>query len=98
MSHVLAEYKPETVINFHKDIRFHPRLTSGEKMFYAEIESMTKKGKCPYSTRSLSHVFGVSHTTIFNWVRKLVDLDLLEVGIDYKDKDCRQFLRTKAKK
>jgi DNA-binding MarR family transcriptional regulator len=98
MSKMLNEYKPETNISFHKDIRFHPDLTFGEKMFYAEIQSMSKKNNCPFSSRKLSEFFGVSHQTILNWVKKLVDLDLLEVGTDYKNQDCRQFLKAKNKK
>jgi DNA-binding MarR family transcriptional regulator len=92
MSQALQEYEVHTNIPLHKDIRFHADLTYGEKMFYAEIQSMSK---CPFSSRKLGEFFGVSHQTILNWVKKLVDLDLLEVGVDYKNKDCRQFLKTK---
>jgi hypothetical protein len=97
MSTALKEYKPETEIYVHKDIRFHPDLTFGEKMFYAEINSMSKNKPCPFSSRKLSEFFGVSHQTILNWVKKLVDLDLLEVGMDYKKQECRQFIKTKNK-
>lgn len=95
MSQALQEYATETHIQLHKDIRFHPELTSGEKMFYAEIESMSKNSKCPFSSRKLSEFFGVSHQTIINWVKKLVDLDLLVVDIDYKNDGCKKFLKTK---
>lgn len=100
MSHSLQEYNPETNIMFHKDIRFHKDLTFGEKMFYAEIQSLIKKnknGNCPFSSRSLSDLFGVSHQTILNWIRKLTELQLLEVGIDYNNDGCRQFLKTTEK-
>lgn len=92
---------PETNILVHKDIRFHPELTFGEKMFFAEIQSLAQqneKKRFPFSARKLSTLFGVSHQTIQNWINKLVDLDLLEVGIDYKNHECRQFLKTKQKK
>lgn len=98
MSNALREYTPETNISLHKDIRFHPSLSSGEKMFFAEIQSMakaTKKGHYPFSSRKLSEFFGVSHQTILNWVKKLVEHDLLEVGIDYNNHECRQFLKPK---
>jgi hypothetical protein len=101
MSQALQEYKPETNILFHKDIRFHPDLTFGEKMFYAEIQSLSQqneKKRCPYSSRKLSEFFSVSHQTILTWIRKLVELELLEVGVDYNNKDHRQFLRTKVTK
>ena len=89
---------PETTILLHKDIRFHSDLTFGEKMFLAEIQSLTEKSEGKvfhYSSRSLSALFGVSHQTILNWIRKLTDLGLLEVGIDYNKKECRQFFKTK---
>lgn len=91
MSHALQEYATETHIQLHKDIRFHPDLTAGEKMFYAEIQSMSKNSKCPYSSRKMSEFFGVSHQTILNWVKKLVDLDLLEVAMDFKNDGCQKF-------
>ena len=100
MSNALQEYQPETNILFHKNIRFHPDLTWGEKMFYAEIKSLSEKNatkNCPYSSRKLSEFFGVSHQTILTWIRKLVELDLLEVGVDFNNKHCRQFLKTKNK-
>ena len=45
MLHALQEYEPETSIQFHKDIRFHPNLTFGERMFFAEVESISKKNE-----------------------------------------------------
>lgn len=95
MSQAVQQYEPETNIHLHKDIRFHPSLTSGEKMFYAEVEQMSKNSKCHFHSRNLSQIFGVSHQTILNWVKKLVDLDLLEVEIDFKNEGYKQFLKTK---
>lgn len=94
-------YHPETNILLHKDIRFHPQLTFGEKMFLAEIQSLinqSDKKKFPFSSRTLSEFFGVSHQTILNWIRKLVDMELLEVGVDYNNPDCRQFIKLNKKK
>ena len=95
MSNLLQEYRAETTIPFEKDIRFHPHLSHGEKMFYAEIKAMSEKKYCPFSSRKLGEFFGVSHQTILNWVKKLVELDLLEVGTDYKNQECRQFIKAK---
>lgn len=100
MSNALQEYQAETNIPMHVDIRFHPDLTYGEKMFYAEIQSMSKKNKkenLPFSSRKLSEFFGVSHQTILNWVKKLQELDLIEIGVDYTNHDCKQFMKTKVK-
>lgn len=93
-------YHPETNISLHKDIRFHPHLTFGEKMFLAEIQSLiqnNEKHRFPFSSRKLSEIFGVSHQTILNWIRKLVALELIEVGVDYNNQDYRQFLRNSNK-
>lgn len=98
MQNALDLYQPETNIQFHKDIRFHPSLTFGEKMFLAEITSLSQKNKkknFPFSSRKLSEFFGVSHQTILNWIRKLVELELIEVGVDYNNQEYRQFLKTK---
>lgn len=86
-----------TEIPIHKNIRFHPKLNFGEKMFYAEIDSISREKHCPFSSRKMSEIFGVSHQTILNWVKKLIDLDLIEIGVDYKESCCRQFIKTKNK-
>lgn len=91
----LEKYKPEENIVIHKDIRFNPDLTFGEKMFYAEIDALSKKGHCPFSSRLLSEFFGVSHQTILNWVKNLIRMNLVEVGIDY-NYECRQFIKSKG--
>ncbi len=94
----IEHFQPEANIILHKDLRFHPELTFGEKMFLAEIQSILSKQdtrKIHYSLRDLSDFFGVSHQTIKNWIRKLVSLELLAIGVDFKDKDRRQYLTTK---
>lgn len=97
MATALLEYQPETYIQFHKDIRFHPELNFGEKLFYAEIESMSKTSHFPFSSRKMSKFFGVSHQTILNWVKKLVELGLIEIVVEYAEPSClqTQFLRIK---
>ena len=96
-SPALQEFCPETEINIHKAIRFHPELSYGEKLFFAEIDSMSKNKQCPFSSRKMSEIFGVSHQTILNWVKKLMDLDLIEIRVDYRNPDCHQFITTKNK-
>ena len=94
MEAIMKDFKPETTIPLHKSIRFHPDLTFGEMIFFSEIQS---KNTCPFSAKNLGNYFGVSHQTILNWVKKLVNLGLLEVGIDYKNEECRQFLKATNK-
>lgn len=97
MSKTACAYKPEKTILFPQEIRFHPELTFGEKVFLAEIKSMTKdgKGRYPFSCKNLSMLFGVSHQTIANWVKKLVKMGLVDIAMDYANEDCKQFLITK---
>lgn len=87
-------FQPE--IKLHRNIRFHPDLTFGEKMFLAEIQSLifnSESKRLPYTLRKLSEMFGVSHQTIKNWIKKLVHLGFIEVGVDYDHPEHRQFLK-----
>lgn len=85
MGQLATEYIPEKTILFHESIRFHPELSFGEKVFLAEIESMTSEGKSlSYSSRKLAEVFHVSHQTIVNWVKKLHAMGLLSVDCDFE--------------
>lgn len=98
MLHSVQEYEPETNIAIHKSIRFNHDLTFGERMFFAEVESISKnneKGICPFSSRKFSQLFGVSHQAILNWIRKLSEMGLIEVCVDYNSEDYRQFLKIK---
>lgn len=93
----LSQYNPEPYIPFQKEIRFHPKLSFGEKIFYAELSSMSKScedQRINFSSRKLCKIFGVSHQTALNWIKNLIDLDLLEVGVYYTDK-CKYFMKVK---
>jgi Mn-dependent DtxR family transcriptional regulator len=79
MPNVLNDYKVEETILFPRNIRFHSDLTFGEKIFLAEIQSMSSRGNYPkLCSSSLSKLFGVSHQTIINWVKKLTNMGLIE--------------------
>jgi hypothetical protein len=99
MSTHITDYQPDDEIVFPKHLRFHPTLSFGEKMFYAEIQSLQKKSKkktCEYCSRKLSRLFGVSHPTILKWIRNLTQLKLIEIGIDFTNTEHRHFLKTKS--
>lgn len=88
-------FQPEIKLN--KTIRFHPDLTFGEKMFLAEIQSLILNGKSkkfPFTLRKLAEIFGVSAPTIKNWLKKLVGLGFLEIGVEYDNHEHRQFLKS----
>ena len=84
MSLALECYVPEKTILFDESIRFHPELTFGEKVFLAEIQSITADGKSVnFSSRRLAEIFGVYHQTIVNWVRRLSHMGLIKVDCDF---------------
>lgn len=100
MSSNVKEYQTENYIEHSKNIRFHPDLNFGEKMFYAEMESMSKNSPVLFSARRMSKLFGVSHQTILNWVKKLVQLDMIEINVDYVEPNYiqKKFIKIKIKK
>jgi len=84
MSLALEHFVPEKTILFDESIRFHPELTFGEKVFLAEIQSLTADGKSVnFSSRRLAEIFNVSHQTIVNWVKRLNTLGLIKVDLDF---------------
>jgi hypothetical protein len=90
-----ASYSIDTDILFPKQIRFHADLTFGEKIFLAELVAMKQGCKeCPYNTKHLAILFGVTHQTISNWVKNLMKLELLTIEVD-ASKDGKKFLVAK---
>jgi DNA-binding MarR family transcriptional regulator len=89
-------FEPKKRVTIHKDVRFHPDLTFGEKMFLAEVCSMNKK-TCPFSSTLLKDEFKVSHQTIINWVKKLVRMGYLEIIVDLENDLCSKFIKATSK-
>lgn len=94
-----CEYvEPKTEIAFHKDVRFNTNLTYGARILLAEIQSMTVDGKCIYSLMRFKNLFGVTYTTLKNWIKSLVKLNLIEIGVDFENPDGSQYFLIKQKK
>lgn len=90
----MNSYIPQQTIVFDRQIRFHPELSFGEKVFLAEIQAMTSTGDTLYfSSRSMAKLFNVSHQTILNWVDHLVKHNFIKVKYDCHEK--RFFLKSK---
>lgn len=88
-----TRYEPAASIGFRKEIRFNPDLSAGEKVFLAEVESMTAKGRFPFKSQAaLADIFGVSNPTITSWITRLVKKGFLEVEMDFANEDCKKFL------
>jgi hypothetical protein len=92
----IEDYKPEITINFHRKIRFHSKLSHGERMFYIEMSAMTKNALCPYAPKKLAPLFKVCHQTIINYVKNLIKLELLEFVINSEDSNGKKFLKVKT--
>jgi DNA-binding MarR family transcriptional regulator len=90
-------YKTEKSIELDYEIRFNPNLTSGEKILYAELKSLCNQGKCRYSAISLADLIGVSSVSITNWVKKLCELNYIEIS-SYPDGFGKRFIKLKKKK
>lgn len=86
-------YKPQNEVVLHAKLRFDSKLTSGEKLFLAEVASICKTDKCYYEQKALSELFQVSRMTIATWVKNLVSLGYLQIYYDSNDPKCKQLLK-----
>ena len=92
-------FEPKLNVTIHKDIRYHPDLTYGEKFFLAEMMSLTGPNSCEFSSRKLSSQFNVSHQTVINWIKKLVRMDYLEITSECDNtEEIIPYIRVKKKK
>lgn len=94
----LALYQPEPTISMDFEVRFHPDLTWGEKVFLAEIQSMCSRGRCLYFQSKLAEMFGVSSVCIHTWIKKLCILGYIEIGTCEDDPGCKLYIKLKDKK
>lgn len=85
-------------IPFHKDVRFNKNLTFGERVFLSEIYARAKNGVCPFSLNGYKNLFQVTYPTLKNWIKKLVQLNLIEIGVDKDNPDCKHYFKFKSGK
>ena len=68
------------------DVRYDERLSSSEKLFYAEVTALSNKtGECWASRRYFAELYGVTKRTITNWTNKLCELKYIDVDYEYSD-------------
>ena len=91
----LRDVSPEEEITIHKSIRFHPKLNASEKLFYAEIDSMCGENSYYFSIKKMVNMFEVSSQTINLWVKRLIELDLMEMYVEEADYKKNKFIKTK---
>ena len=88
------KYTPKKVIDLPDYIRFHTELNYGEKLFLAELTSMSSNDGIPFSSRKFADMMGVTYQTCLNWLRRLKGLKLIEVSKkDTKNPDFKYILR-----
>jgi len=91
-------YEPSDIISLDIHTRFHPELSWGQKIFLAEIEEQSKRGRFYYHKTSLAKFFGVAGVTICYWVKDLNNRGLVEVLFDPNDTICNTYLVRTSKR
>lgn len=90
---MISLYTPSPSIPLDMDVRFHPELTWGEKLFLAEIKSMCNKGTCYYHQSKLAELFNVSKMSISHWIKKLSQMGYIQIIIDVNDTECKHKIK-----
>ena len=77
----MSDQKPSFYAVIPSTVRYDERLSSSEKLFYAEITAMSNKyGYCFASNAYFSKLFGVSKNTVTRWVGGLKDAGHIRVN------------------
>lgn len=94
MTKEIFDYSIQESLVMDKALRFHPDLSSTEKLFYAEIESMSQGQPIPLDTKQLKQIFNVSSQTVNNWIRNLASLKLIDIAIECVNKEMIHTIKT----
>ena len=77
-----VEERPNYFAILPAEVRYDEKLSASEKLFYAEIASLTHKdGRCWASRRYFAELYGVSEKTISCWTTKLAERGYIEVRV-----------------
>ena len=73
------------------DVRYDQRLSSSEKLFYAEITALSNKhGYCYASNNYFADLYDVDKRTITRWVNKLVKTGHAVVEFEHEGKTIKK--------
>lgn len=73
-------------------VRYHPDLTEGEKLLYAEITALCNKtGECWATNKYFAELYHTSERTISRWISRLIELNLVRYRL-IKDEGNRRIL------
>jgi hypothetical protein len=80
--------KPSYYAVITAEVRYNPKLSASEKLFYAEITALTQmNGKCYASNAYFAELYGVDRSTVSSWVRKLAQGGHIDVEYEYNGKE-----------
>jgi DNA-binding transcriptional ArsR family regulator len=66
------------------EVRYDKRIPGNAKLLYGEIVALSRKeGCCWASNRRFAELYGVSRSTVTNWVRALKDAGYITVELQY---------------
>jgi hypothetical protein len=72
-------------------VRFDDRISSSEKLFYAEVTALSNlKGYCYASNKYFSKQYDVKNSTVSLWVKNLAESGHIRVEYDRKNKQVIQ--------
>lgn len=73
------------------DVRYSDKLSSSEKLFFAEITALTNKtGECWASNKHFAELYGVDPSTVSKWVKKLQKNGFIKVRYVKEGKQIKE--------
>lgn len=68
------------------NVRYDKRLSSSEKLLFAEITSLLNmNGECYAENKYFAELYGVSKVCVSKWIKKLIDCGYIKSEIKYKE-------------
>ena len=73
------------------EVRYDKRLSSSEKLFFAEVTALSNKtGKCWASNKYFAELYGVSKSTVSGWARHLCECGYIDMDYQYDGKQIKK--------
>lgn len=83
--------KPAYYAIIHAEIRYSDKLSSSEKLLFAEITALTNKtGECWASNNYFAKLFDVDPSTVSKWISSLNKHDFIKVRYDKDGKQIKK--------
>ena len=73
------------------EVRYDKRLSSSEKLFFAEVTALSNKtGKCWASNKYFAELYDVSKSTVSGWARHLCECGYIDMDYQYDGKQIKK--------